>query len=75
MLSKDHPERSDIDRGLIRMNDISGVFQRFMTKFHRCKPRVHAEVQVLEHFYRESFSFAVEVLQRRNCGPECLSLV
>ncbi|QLI66633.1 uncharacterized protein G6M90_00g030420 [Metarhizium brunneum] len=57
MLKKGDPERSEIERSLHNINRQSDIFRGFMEEFSNCKPTVHAEIQVLEHFFNNKLSF------------------
>lgn len=72
MLKKNDPERPEIERTLLYMNSQSGIFERFMTQYQRCKPLVHAEVQVLEHFYKMELSFVGNDRYIACSKPACL---
>lgn len=72
MLKKNDPERPEIERILLNMNSQSGIFERFMTQYQRCKPMVHVEVQVLEHFYKMELSFVGNDRYIACSKPACL---
>ncbi|KAK3187217.1 hypothetical protein K4F52_004121 [Lecanicillium sp. MT-2017a] len=58
MFSKDNALRNDVENGLLHWDRCSGILTQFMQQYSRCKPLVHAEVQVLEYFYTEGLQFA-----------------
>ena len=58
MLGKKHDERREIENGLFKFNAVKHVFEKFLSEYQNLRPRVHAEVQILEHFYRNRLSFA-----------------
>lgn len=58
MLGKSHKERLEVERGLHHLNSLKGIFSQFMTEYNGLNPRVHAEVQVLEHFHNNRLVFA-----------------
>lgn len=72
MLKKDDPERPEIERTLLYMDSQSGIFERFMKQYQGCKPLVHAEVQVLEHFYKMKLSFVGNDRYIACSKPACL---
>ncbi|KAJ5926232.1 hypothetical protein N7516_008005 [Penicillium verrucosum] len=57
MLGKGHDERLDIEHGLSKINAANGLFDRFPGEYRNLKPRIHAEVQILEHFHRYQIQF------------------
>lgn len=72
LLGKDNPERNDIQNALIRLNDVSSTFRLFMSNFRRCFPRVHAEIQVLEHFFKKNLAFVNNDRYISCSKPACL---
>lgn len=58
MLRKGHDERVEIENGLWKFNAVNQLFEMFPGEYRSLKPRVHAEVQILEHFYRNQMQFA-----------------
>ena len=58
MLGKNHDERQEIEQALFKFNSVKHIFERFLGEYQNLKPRVHAEVQILEHFYRNRLCFA-----------------
>ena len=58
MLGKEHDERREIENGLFKFNAVKHVFENFLGEYQNLRPRVHAEVQILEHFYRNRLCFA-----------------
>ena len=57
MLGKGHDERLDIEHGLSKINDANLLFGRFLGKYRNLKPRVHAEVLIIENFHRYQIQF------------------
>lgn len=57
MLGKGHDERLDIEHGLSKINAANRLFDRFPGEYRNLKPRIHAEVQILEHFHRYQIQF------------------
>lgn len=53
-------EKETVEQGLLYLNKISGslIFEHFMKQYEQPGPQVHAEVQVLEHFYQKNLTFA-----------------
>ncbi|EEP79561.1 predicted protein [Uncinocarpus reesii 1704] len=72
MLKENDPERPEIKRILLSINSQSDIFENFMTQYQRCKPTVHAEVQVLEHFYKMELSFVGNDRYIACSKPACL---
>lgn len=72
MLKKDDPERPEIERNLINIDTLKGVFGEFMSQYKHCTPQVHAEVQVLEHFYKENKAFVGNDRYIACSKPACL---
>ncbi|KAL2845027.1 hypothetical protein BJY01DRAFT_263715 [Aspergillus pseudoustus] len=72
LLGKDCNERVEIEDGLWKLNDLQGVFVRFPTEYQRLKPRIHAEVQVLEYFYANKMEFAGNDRYIACSKPACL---
>ncbi|KAL3475091.1 hypothetical protein BJX99DRAFT_271392 [Aspergillus californicus] len=72
LLGKDCKERVEIEDGLRKLNDLQGVFVDFPTKYERLKPRIHAEVQVLEYFYANKMEFAGNDHYIACSKPACL---
>lgn len=58
MLGKDFEEKLGVEEGLRRLNQINEIFKEFIRSYQNLKPVVHAEVQVLEHFYNSKLIFA-----------------
>ncbi|KAF2176241.1 hypothetical protein K469DRAFT_760893 [Zopfia rhizophila CBS 207.26] len=60
MLSKDSPDLDRYTRALMDMDAKYQLSRRFLENYSdpNPKPRVHAEIQVLEHFYSSKLSFA-----------------
>jgi hypothetical protein len=57
MLGKTHDERLEIEHGLSKFNAVNKMFERFPGEYRKLKPRVHAEVQVLEYFHQNKIHF------------------
>ncbi|KAJ5168684.1 uncharacterized protein N7482_004278 [Penicillium canariense] len=72
MLRKDCNERLEIENGLWKLNSIKNIFASFTTKYARIKPRIHAEVQVLEYFYNNQMAFAGNDRYIACSKPACL---
>ncbi|KAJ5471807.1 hypothetical protein N7539_008750 [Penicillium diatomitis] len=58
MFKKSDQERSKVKNGLLYLDKVGGVFEKFLLPYERCSPEVHAEVQVLDHFHKMRKSFA-----------------
>ncbi|RAK76571.1 nucleic acid/nucleotide deaminase domain-containing protein [Aspergillus fijiensis CBS 313.89] len=74
MLKKDDPERLQIRSSLLSMNSRSQsrIFEGFMKQYDNCTPQVHAEVQVLDHFFRLNLSFVGSDRYIACSKPACL---
>ncbi|RAH65502.1 nucleic acid/nucleotide deaminase domain-containing protein [Aspergillus aculeatinus CBS 121060] len=74
MLKKDDPERLQIRNSLLSMNSRSQsrIFEGFMEQYDKCTPQVHAEVQVLDHFFRSNLSFVGNDRYIACSKPACL---
>ncbi|KAJ5557706.1 hypothetical protein N7513_003292 [Penicillium frequentans] len=72
MLGKDCNEKLEIENGLWKINAIKSVFEDFVAEYRRTKPRIHAEVQVLEHFYINKMVFAENDPYIACSKPACL---
>lgn len=72
MLGKNCNERPEVERGLIKINAVKGTFSAFMSDYRRIRPRVHAEVQVLEHFHNNKMAFAGNDRYVACSKPACL---
>lgn len=57
MLHQDSEDHLEIETLLHRLNDATGLFGTFTNEYENCKPIVHAEVQVLEHFFRNGLQY------------------
>lgn len=59
MLPKDDPKLARYQEALAFMDDKFGILQQFLEKIHdkNFKPRVHAELILLEHFYHQKMDF------------------
>lgn len=57
MFPRDDPEKAIIEDGLIYMNKTSGILNTFISQYQSPDLQVHAEVQLLEHFYKKRLSF------------------
>lgn len=79
MLRADDPERPLIRDELIRLNqlgevnDQNGIFTQFMTSMSKCKPTVHAEIQVLEYFHARKMSFVGNDKYVACSKPACIA--
>lgn len=71
MLKSNH-ERSEIEESLLYMDTQFGIFGQFMKKHADCEPQVHAEVQVLEYFYKMKLPFAGNDRYIACSKPACL---
>ncbi|KAJ5471842.1 hypothetical protein N7539_008785 [Penicillium diatomitis] len=58
MFKESDQEWSKVKNGLLYLDKVGGVFEKFLLPYERCSPEVHAEVQVLDHFYKMRKSFA-----------------
>lgn len=72
MLRKDDPERPQIEEALHLIDFKSGTFKQFYDFYRNCTPQVHAEVQVLEHFYRNQLRFVGNDRYVACSKPACL---
>ncbi|PLN83962.1 hypothetical protein BDW42DRAFT_199946 [Aspergillus taichungensis] len=72
MLKKDDPERPQIEDALHLINIRSHTFEQFRKLYEYCTPQVHAEVQVLEHFYRNGLRFVGNDRYVACSKPACL---
>lgn len=72
MFAQDDAERTLIEDGLIYINKTSGIFDKFMSQYQSPNPQVHAEVQLLEHFYKERLSFVDDDRFIACSKPACL---
>lgn len=52
MLPQNSEDKQNIEILLHRQNNATGLFGRFANEYENCKPIVHAEIQLLEHFFR-----------------------
>lgn len=59
LLKKNDPERTQIEETLLRLNHQSqnSLFSTFLRQYECSAPQVHAEIQVLEHFYHKKLLF------------------
>ncbi|KAJ5535385.1 hypothetical protein N7527_001639 [Penicillium freii] len=59
MYRTDGEEKKTVEDGLLYLNraSFSNIFEHFMEQYTLPGTQVHAEVQVLEHFYRRRLSF------------------
>lgn len=57
MFARDDAEKTIIEDGLIYINKTSGIFNTFISQYQSPDLQVHAEVQLLEHFYKKRLSF------------------
>jgi hypothetical protein len=72
MFRKGDEERPQVEGGLLHLNKVAGVFQKFLHQYEHSSPEVHAEVQVLEHFHSMGKSFAGEDRFIACSKPACL---
>jgi hypothetical protein len=72
MFAQDDAERTIIEDGLIYINKTSGIFDSFMSQYQSPKLQVHAEVQLLEHFYKKRLSFVDDDRFIACSKPACL---
>lgn len=71
MLKNNH-ERPEIENSLLDMDIKFHIFELFMKKYKDCEPQVHAEVQVLEYFYKMKLSFVANDRYIACSKPACL---
>ncbi|KAE8371068.1 hypothetical protein BDV26DRAFT_149488 [Aspergillus bertholletiae] len=72
MLKQNDSERAEIENFLLRMDVQHNILTDYMEQYEHCKPQVHAEVQVLEFFYKENLKF-VKGDRYVSCSkPACL---
>lgn len=59
MFGKDDPRKDEVAEAMLRFDDTSErtALAGFVNVYANCKPVVHAEVQLLEHFYRGGLRF------------------
>lgn len=60
MFNKNNSERLEAESGLFRWSRIEPISQNFVVDYQNLHPLIHAEVQVLEYFHRNSMNFAGE---------------
>ncbi|KAK5994461.1 hypothetical protein PT974_04936 [Cladobotryum mycophilum] len=72
MLKKDNPERVEIERVLLNMDHRDDWFAAFLNEYPRCQPQVHAEIQALEHFYKNRLRFVDDDRYIACSKPACL---
>ena len=72
MFKKGDEEMPQVEDGLLHLNKVGGVFEKFLHQYERSSPEVHAEVQVLEHFHRMRKSFAGDDRFVACSKPACL---
>lgn len=74
MLKKDDPEKLQIKNLLLSMNSRSQsrTFQDFLVQYDKCTAQVHAEVQALDHFFRQNLSFVGNDRYIACSKPACL---
>ena len=72
MLRKDDPEWPQIEEALHLIDFKAGTFEQFWNLYRNCTPQVHAEVQVLEHFYRNQLRFVGNDRYVACSKPACL---
>ncbi|KAI2866544.1 hypothetical protein CBS63078_10774 [Aspergillus niger] len=74
MLKKDDPEKLQIKNLLLFMNFRSQcrTFQDFLVQYDKCTAQVHAEVQALDHFFRQNLSFVGNDRYIACSKPACL---
>lgn len=72
MFPPDDAERTVIEDGLIYINKTSGIFNTFISLYQSPGLQVHAEVQLLEHFYKKRLSFVDDDRFIACSKPACL---
>ena len=72
MFAQDDAERMIIEDGLIYINKTCGIFDTFMSLYQSPNLQVHAEVQLLEHFYKKRLSFVDDDRFIACSKPACL---
>lgn len=72
MVGKVYDERLDIEHGLSKINAANQLFERFPGEYRNLNPRVHAEVQILEHFHRCQIRFTENDRFVACSKPACL---
>lgn len=67
-------EKKIVEDGLLYLNrtSFSVIFEHFVEQYEQPYPQVHAEVQVLEHFYQRRLSFAEDDRFVACSKPTCL---
>jgi hypothetical protein len=56
--SDNEKEKKMVEAGLIYLDRVSGIFDRFVRFYEQSGSEVHAEIEVLEHFHRSQLVFA-----------------
>ncbi|CAG8105909.1 unnamed protein product [Penicillium salamii] len=60
MFKENSEERDMLKDGLLHLNKVGGIFNTFLRQYNGSALEVHAEVQVLEYFWKMRMSFAGE---------------
>ncbi|CAG9940598.1 unnamed protein product [Clonostachys rosea f. rosea IK726] len=68
---KDGVERREVESRLDDLNRQCDIFKGISNQYDNFKPRVHAEVQILEHFYRKNLRFANDDKFVGGSKPSC----
>ncbi|CAG9995979.1 unnamed protein product [Clonostachys byssicola] len=68
---KDGAERREVQSRLDDLNRQCEIFKDISNQYSYFKPRVHAEVQILEHFYRNNLRFANDDKFVGGSKPSC----
>ena len=71
MLNKDNKDRPKIEDAIMRMEREQDLFGQFVEELNRCKPYVHAEIQVLEHFFHKRLEFVANDRFIATSKPAC----
>ncbi|KAL2871437.1 nucleic acid/nucleotide deaminase domain-containing protein [Aspergillus lucknowensis] len=72
MFKHDDPEKGVIEDGIFYINKTCAVLDDFISEYNDRPRRVHAEVQVLEHFYKLGLAFADNDRYIACSKPACL---
>ncbi|CAH0039607.1 unnamed protein product [Clonostachys solani] len=68
---KDGAERQQVKSRLDDLNRQCEIWEVISNQYSNFKPRAHAEVQILEHFYRNKLKFAIHDKYVGGSKPSC----
>ncbi|KAL3457468.1 hypothetical protein BJX64DRAFT_293146 [Aspergillus heterothallicus] len=72
MFAPEDAEKKSIENGLLYINKTSNIFEDFLSEYNGRDRQVHAEIQVLEHFYKTGISFIEDDRFIACSKPACL---